>query len=284
MEPSDVANVRGRRAESYKLDSVINALQRMWSGNGLSAKDQELKRRKGSALVVEDGHEHGEGEVYQHEVQDEHAATPDDDEEFDDITAWHQDAFTQFMEEPNEPEILAKFKDARKALDQAKVARGFYPVRNPNYRGKGKGRGKGNYNQENPHADKICMRCGKREHIARSCPQRTGNTGGSNPSTSHGQVGFVGAAFKTEEAQVHELDTAGQTWTTQEGENVLRGKLSLTVAHRTMWLVSILSRSWQKSLGIWASTWKRNLKLTETFTRTSSMVVITAARPWGLRI
>ena len=153
MEPSDVANVRGR-AENYKLDSVINALQRMWSGNGLSAKDQELKRRKGSALVVEDGHEHGGGEVYQHEVQDEHAATPDHDEEFDDITAWYQDAFAQFMEEPNEPEILANFKGAQKALDQAKVARGFFPVRNPNYRGKGKGRGKGNYNQENPQCRK----------------------------------------------------------------------------------------------------------------------------------
>ena len=29
---------------------------------------------------------------------------------------------------------------------------------------------------------------------------------------------------------------------------------------------------------------EKELKLTETFTRTSSMVVITAARPWGLRI
>ena len=37
-------------------------------------------------------------------------------------------------------------------------------------------------------------------------------------------MGFVGAAFKTEEAQVHESDAAGQAWTTQKAENVLRGK------------------------------------------------------------
>ena len=45
MEPSDVANVR-ERAESYKLDHVIAALQKMWSGGGLAAKDQESKMKK----------------------------------------------------------------------------------------------------------------------------------------------------------------------------------------------------------------------------------------------
>ena len=45
MEPSDVANVR-ERAESYKLDHVISALQKMWSGGGLAAKDQESKMKK----------------------------------------------------------------------------------------------------------------------------------------------------------------------------------------------------------------------------------------------
>ena len=251
MEPSDVANVRGR-AESYKLDSVINALQRMWSGNGLSAKDQELKRRKGSALVVEDGHEHGDGEVYQHEVQDEHAATPDDDEEFDDITAPLPSSWRSPMNQRSWPSS----RMLEKPLTRPKLLVDSIPseIQTTGEKEKGVEKETTTRSQENPHAGKICMRCGKRGHIARSCPQRTGNTGGSNPSTSHGQVGFVGAAFKTEEAQVHELDTAGQTWTTQEGENVLRGKLSLTVAHRTMWLVSILSRSWQKSLGIWAST------------------------------
>ena len=38
MEPSDVANLRGR-AESYKLDHVMASLPKMWSGGGLAAKD-----------------------------------------------------------------------------------------------------------------------------------------------------------------------------------------------------------------------------------------------------
>ena len=45
MEPSDVANVR-ERPESYKLDHVIGALQKMWSGGGLAAKDQQPKMKK----------------------------------------------------------------------------------------------------------------------------------------------------------------------------------------------------------------------------------------------
>lgn len=57
MDPSDVANVRGR-AESYKLEHVLHALQRMWSGGGLAAKDQDMKSRKemtsGQAMMIEE--------------------------------------------------------------------------------------------------------------------------------------------------------------------------------------------------------------------------------------
>jgi hypothetical protein len=67
MEPSDVANVRGR-AESYKLDHVIAALQKMWSGGGLAAKDQESKMMKKNvaspALHVDEPY-HDDGEVFQ---------------------------------------------------------------------------------------------------------------------------------------------------------------------------------------------------------------------------
>ena len=63
----------------------------------------------------------------------------------------------------------SNFKEARRALDKAKTARGYYPVQNPNG-GKGSygksGKGNGDY------SDKICMRCGKKGHIARICPQR----------------------------------------------------------------------------------------------------------------
>ena len=40
MEPSDVANIRGR-SESYKHTDILAGLHRMWSGGGLAAKDSE---------------------------------------------------------------------------------------------------------------------------------------------------------------------------------------------------------------------------------------------------
>lgn len=65
MEPSDVANVRGRAA-SYKLDDVMSSLQIMWSGGGLAAKDAEVKKRRGGhALLIEDDDSTNAGEVYQ---------------------------------------------------------------------------------------------------------------------------------------------------------------------------------------------------------------------------
>ena len=75
-------------------------------------------------------------------------------------------------------EILANFREARRALDQA---RGFYPVRNQSasrYDGRGYGSGKGCGGKHGGisqgDADKMCMRCGKEGRIARNCPQRPG--------------------------------------------------------------------------------------------------------------
>ena len=66
MDPSDIANVRGR-SESYKLEHVVASLQKMWSGGGLAAKDQEMRRRRkdgGQALLVDEPSRPDEGEVY----------------------------------------------------------------------------------------------------------------------------------------------------------------------------------------------------------------------------
>ena len=60
-------------------------------------------------------------------------------------------------------------------LDQARTSTGFFPVSNPNQqKGAGRGSWKGRTSNGSPpdYSDKICMRCGKRGHIARQCPQR----------------------------------------------------------------------------------------------------------------
>ena len=134
MEPSDVANIRGR-SESYKHTDILAALHRMWSGGGLAAKDSETKKKKkesnGHAMVMED--EDMEEEVFLANEDDERA----------------------FIDDPEDDEVLANFRDARQALGQARTSRGFYPVKDPNLnRGSGfatsKGRGKGRgFNRDN---------------------------------------------------------------------------------------------------------------------------------------
>ena len=42
MDASDIANVRGR-SDCYRLEHVLQALNRMWSGGGLTQKDAEKK-------------------------------------------------------------------------------------------------------------------------------------------------------------------------------------------------------------------------------------------------
>lgn len=173
MDPSDVANVRGK-ADTYKMDDVIAALQKMWSGGGLAAKDAEVKQRKRStsqAMLVEDPETE---EIFQ-------CLDGEEDDlltlELSEAATWYQEALSNFTANPEDSEILATFKEARRALDQAKTARGFYPTRNPNsgFRnstGVRKESNVPNSSGYNPDANKDCMRCGKRGHIARNCPQR----------------------------------------------------------------------------------------------------------------
>lgn len=81
------------------------------------------------------------------------------------------------MNDPDDADVSAKFKDARKALDQEKTAhgcRGFYPVRNPNvnHTSSGMQQGRGAGKASTFTLTKIACLVGKKGHIARFCPQR----------------------------------------------------------------------------------------------------------------
>lgn len=223
MDTSDIANVRGR-ADSYKLDEIIKTLQKMWSGGGLAEKDKEMKRRKGGqALLVDDPQTGEDGECYQQqeERKEEEAA---EDDELEEATAWYQEAYVALVDDPEDHEVLANFREARRALDQARVSRGFYPVRPPGgAKGRGKGRAKGNYTRENEYANKICIRCGRKGHIARICPQR-GHGDDGHRHQSAGKVGFVGALI---EATSPEDTGSNGIWNTTGKDSPLRGKAVL---------------------------------------------------------
>ena len=185
MDPSDIANVRAH-AETYKLEDIMSALHRMWSGGGLAAKDQERKKRKetsGQAMHVEspvlDKVSYG---VEEEEVV--HVNPEGDGDEESELATWFQESLEAFIDEPEDAEVLANFRDARRALSEAKTARGFYPVRNPNGRGfmpggkgksKGKGRGFSSGDYENNYANKVCVRCGKLGHVARMSSKTKGS-------------------------------------------------------------------------------------------------------------
>ena len=204
LDASNAANVRGR-AESYKLDDIMGALKKMWSGGGLCTKDLERKKRKDGQTYV--AQQTSEPSIY-HETEEtyEKDSVNEELEEqaiLEDATAWYQEALDALLEEPEDSTILATFKEARKALDAARTARGFYPVRNPNARREGyKGFGKKGYSGkggDNPHADKQRLRCGKRGHIARNCPQRPQQGRGS--AEGNGGIGFVGWNEEADQGQ-----------------------------------------------------------------------------------
>ena len=187
LDPSDTANVRGR-AEDYKEETVWKALHRMWSGGGLLQKDLELKKKQPAttrAYHANDADEDGEG--YPTEEVDVEA------EELEDAIEWYQEAQEQMLTEPDSGEVLANFKEARKALDRARTSRGYYPMRKPGWTGQ-RNRGQGNQFSAD-YSEKICMRCGKKGHIARLCKQKLPTTD-SKPKGS--SVNFVGTMYSAE--------------------------------------------------------------------------------------
>lgn len=208
LAPSDAANIRGR-AGSYKMDDVMQAIKVMWGSGGLATRDHEMKSRSGGT-----GKAYTLDDVAQSEENEDEHTVLEVDEEMDELQAWHDDALAAFAEDPVDSEILANFREARKALDQARTSRGFFPVRQPKGKGKTYGKtytsGKGGSSRPSgplpSHADKICMRCGKKGHIAQFCPQRPGAKG------SHGSIGFVGLVACEKSVQPESMDLHDPEW------------------------------------------------------------------------
>ena len=98
-----------------------------------------------------------------------------EDDEAAENEVWFEEAVEAFQANPSDETVLANFqeakrafyKDARKALDQSKVNRGFYP----NGKGKTKGAGKTKAGKKSDEFQGQCMRCGKWGHRAQHCPQ-----------------------------------------------------------------------------------------------------------------
>ena len=196
LEPSDVATIKSQ-AGSYRLDDVWTALRRMWGGDSLSLKDAERKKagsRAFAAAIDEWPEDMPEASVWWNE--DETPSQDDGSEPQMETEIWFEDALEAWNEDPHDEQVLANFmeakrafyKDARRALDQSRTGRGFYPAKG---RGKPSGggseKGKGGDSRPPPPFKGKCMRCGKHGHKAQHCPQSS-----RSPQTGKGAgVGFV---------------------------------------------------------------------------------------------
>lgn len=125
MDASDMANVRGK-ADSYKLDDILTALKKMWSGGGLSLRDAERKKTRGSGTFVAEEVDSEGHQVFGAEDEED---GEDEDLQFAETTARYQESLEALLEEPEDVQILANFKEARRAVEQARNSRGFYPGR-----------------------------------------------------------------------------------------------------------------------------------------------------------
>ena len=199
LEPSDVATLKSQTA-SYKLPDVLQALRKMWGGESLVVKDGERHRGKAYMAVPEDGGDDDYEPVWfgdeDEQAEDVEAEEPSETEE------WFETALAALQEQPGDEAILANFqeakkafyKDARRALDQNRVNRGFYPMSS---KGKGKGNGGGRGDSKSGEFRGRCMRCGKYGHKAQSCPQ-TGGGKGKHSGRGAG-VGYVYTNWTTAE-------------------------------------------------------------------------------------
>ena len=193
LDASDIAMLKAQTA-SYRLHDVMGALRKMWGGDSLAVKDNDRKKAgKAYMSIAEepDLEEPYEPGVWWNE-DDEKQEDPEPDHE--DIETWFEESLAAVQDQPEDEAILANFqeakrafyKDARRALEQNRVNREFYPSGSSKGKGKDKGgdRGKG-YAKPGEFRGR-CMRCGKYGHKAQACPQ--GRAKGGNKGAG---VGFV---------------------------------------------------------------------------------------------
>lgn len=125
LDPSDAANVRGK-TESYCLSDVLAALRKMWSGSNLSMRDQERKKKgSGNALRVQEPSEDKEENDGIFVETGTEGTSVEEPEELEETAIWYQEALSALIEEPEDGTILANYQEARRALDHARVSRGF---------------------------------------------------------------------------------------------------------------------------------------------------------------
>lgn len=221
MDLSDCANVRGR-VTSYKMDDVWETLKQMWSSGGLGARDAELRKKKSSPGQTYSVETNGE------QPYDDDETEPGDEDEDQGVKEWYEESLAALAEDPSNEDILANFREARKALDQSRTSRGFYPVKNPGGRGRGQGRGgaqQRNFprNQARPGGveTRTCIRCGKKGHIARNCPQKPNGSSGANG------IGFVSYALACENG-THDVESHGVAH--RENDGNMRDECPVTVS------------------------------------------------------
>eukprot|EP00435_Cladocopium_sp_Y103_P063867 s1251_g25.t1 len=211
LDPSDIAVVKAQ-APSYKLEDIMTSMRKMWGGDSLVMKDSEKKKGTTGRNYMAEVHENMSSGHGSEEMEEESqvsatwmaGADGEDDDAVDESQAWFEEALDALHEDPNnscwanfQEAKKAFYKDARKALDQSRVNRGFYPM--------DKGKGKGKSQATGKGFSGRCMRCGGIGHKAMQCKQvlRNANfnvSGGKGEGSSG--VGFVfGAQCMREETE-----------------------------------------------------------------------------------
>ena len=212
LDPSDAAVIKAQ-SPSYKLEDIMTSMRKMWGGDSLAMKDAEKKKHgTGRSYLAETRDTSHSAMGVDHEDDEtssawmNYAEGEDDEETMEESQAWFEETLNALHEDPNSAECWANFqeakktfyKDARRALDQSRVSRGFYPME------KGKGKGKTNSSGSGKGFTGRCMRCGKIGHKAMQCRQaiKTGSSGsGGGKGESTSGVGFVFGAMCQQEPE-----------------------------------------------------------------------------------
>lgn len=218
LDASDVAVVKAQ-TESYRLEDVMKAMRKMWGGESLVLRDQDRKKQHSSRNYMSAPENNGFEEENEEEQawiasSNNHEPNDEEDAELEESESWLDQAATALAEDPKSETAYANFQDAkatlyreaRKALDKHRTARGFFPTS-----GKGKGGpGKGFTGR--------CMRCGKLGHKAMHCRQNVqGDRAQSSKGNDGGRVGFVfTASTQTVNDEIKEKKERHVTWADQQ--------------------------------------------------------------------